>query len=285
MNVEFLKRHKPGKLHITAHTPIVSIGSCFARELKVWLKLHKYTFIETAQGPCAGAGSARYDRVYNTFTLRQEFERAFGTFEPKETYWEFEEDGETRLLDPYRKNIAWEDKDDLISELAEHRETVRQAFIQAEVLVITVGQAEIWYNKTDGSVFPLVPPSQIFDPEIHGFRLSTYEENLLNLERLFELFSNNNPTGHIIITLSPVPLMATFRPLNSLVANTASKSILRTAIETFVQKHSDRITYFPAYEVVAVVENNPFRDDNRHVKREVIDRIMELFEAYFVETL
>jgi hypothetical protein len=150
------------------------------------------------------------------------------------------------------------------------------------VLIVTVGQAEIWYNKTDGYVFPLVPPSKIFDPEIHGFRLSTYEENLSNLERIFELFSNNNPPGHIIITVSPVSLRATFRPVNSIIANTASKSILRAGVEAFVMKHPERVTYFPAYEVVMAAEKNPFKSDNRHVKQEVVDRIMKLFEAWFV---
>ncbi|HBL12196.1 MAG TPA: hypothetical protein DD379_12450 [Cyanobacteria bacterium UBA11162] len=283
LNPEFLRSNRSGQLRITHCTPIASIGSCFAREIKNWLKLNGYSFIETAQGLCAEAGSARYDRVYNTFTLRQEFERAFGKFEPQEVYWEFEERGDVRLLDPYRKGVAWENREEMHRELREHQKNVRKAFTQAEVLIITVGQAEIWYHKNDGYVYPLVPPVQVFDPAIHGFRLSSYEENLANLERTFELFTAHNPTGHIIITVSPVPLRATFRPVNSLVANMASKSILRAAVEAFVTNHPEHITYFPAYEVVMVAEKEPFKDDNRHVKSEVVDRIMQLFEDWFVE--
>ncbi len=285
LDVGFLAAGGPQKRpRIDRSTPIAAIGSCFAREIKEWLQSNGYAFIETATGPCTRHGSARYDRVYNTFSVRQEFERAFGEFDPQEKTWSFEENGEQRLLDPYRKNVAWESVEEMVREQAEHRANVQRAFREAEVLIVTVGQAEIWYNKADNAVYPLVPPAQVFDARKHGFRLTTYEENLANLERMFELFAANNPSGHIIITVSPVPLRATFRPMNSLVANVASKSMLRAVVDTFVNAHPDRTTYFPAYEVVTVTEADPYKDDNRHIRPETVDRIMRLFEAWFVET-
>lgn len=283
LDVAFFQQSRPAAPRITRATPIASIGSCFAREIKVWLKENGYRFVETAHGPCTESGSARYDRVYNTFTLRQEIERAFGRFDPQETCWHFEENGAERLLDPYRKQVAWESREEMQCELAEHRENVRRAFTEAEVAILTVGQAEIWYHKADGYVYPLVPPVEVFDPSRHGFRLSTYEENLANLERVFDLLAANNPRLHVIVSVSPVPLRATFRQMDAVVADTAGKAILRAAVDAFVAGHRDRAVYFPAYELVRVVEPQPFKEDNRHVRREVIDRIMELFESWFVE--
>ena len=282
LSVESLKQYRPDKPRLTRDTPIASIGSCFAREIKLWLKANNYNFIETAEGPGTEAGSARYDRVYNTFTLRQEFERAFGEFNPTEKTWEFAEDDQMRLLDPYRKGVAWESREEMDRELAEHRENVQRAFGEAQVLIMTIGQAEIWYHKSDGYVYPLVPPVQVFDEALHGFRMTTYEENLANLNRVFELFSKNNPTGHIVITLSPVPLRATFRDMNSVIANTASKSMLRAVIDTFVAAHGNRVTYFPAYEVITNLSAAPYEEDNRHVRPDAVDQIMQLFEAWFV---
>jgi len=280
----FLAQRRPDAPRLDRTTPIASIGSCFAREIKVWLQANGYNFIETATGPSAAAGSARYDRVYNTFTLRQELDRAFGTFNPIEDRWQFtDDDGTPRLLDPYRKGVAWDDEREMAAELAEHRANVQQAFTEAAVLIITVGQAEIWYHKEDGYVYPLVPPVQIFDRSKHGFRMTTYEENLANLEHVYNLFTANNPTGHIIISVSPVPLRATFRPTNALIANTASKSILRAVVDAFVNNHPDHVTYFPAYEIVTVADDAPYEDDNRHVRPECVDRIMQLFEAWFVD--
>lgn len=279
---EFLAQPRPAHVRIDRRTPIASIGSCFAREIKDWLKANGFNYIETAEGPCSEDGSARYDRVYNTFTLRQEFERAFDRFEPQETCWEFEDNGKKRLLDPHRKNVAWDDRDEMRRELAEHRENVRRAFSSCGLLIVTVGQSEIWYNKIDGSVYPLVPPVQVYDPARHGFRLAGYEENMANLERVQELFEQNNPAGHVLITVSPVPLRATFRQDNAIVANCASKAILRAAVDAFVARHPQRVTYFPAYEIVTCIEREPFDEDNRHVKVEVVDRIMRSFEAWFV---
>lgn len=280
--VDFLKQQHPNKLRISQSTPIASIGSCFAREIKVWLKNNNYNFIETATGPCTEAGSARYDRVYNTFTLKQEFERAFGNFNPQEKYWEFDEQGENRLLDPYRKGVAWEDKDEMNRELAEHKLNVQKAFSQAEILIMTIGQAEIWYHKADNYVYPLVPPVQVYDKNKHSFRMTSFAENLANLERVYELFVANNTKGHIVISLSPVPLRATFRNMNSVVANSASKSMLRAVLDAFAEKHSERVTYFPAYEIATTFESSKLTDINRHVNPETVETIMRIFESWFV---
>jgi hypothetical protein len=283
MGMEFLSHPPPQRPRITRATPIASIGSCFAREIKKWLTANRYNFIETVTGACAEDGSARYGRVYNTFTLKQEFDRAFGEFAPGERCWKFKEKGQRRWLDPYRKNVAWDDRDEMKRELREHRDNVRRAFSTCGVLIVTVGQSEIWYNKSDGYVYPLVPPARVFDPEQHGFRLAGYEENLANLDHVQRLFEANNASGHMLITVSPVPLRATFRPDNALVANSASKAILRAAVDAFVARHPERVTYFPAYEAVTCVERDPFEADNRHVRADVVDRIMRLFEQWFVE--
>ncbi|MCH8822209.1 MAG: GSCFA domain-containing protein [Planctomycetes bacterium] len=147
---------------------------------------------------------------------------------------------------------------------------------------MTIGQAEIWYNKADNYVYPLVPPEQVFDENRLSFRMTSFQENLANIERVYELFAANNSKGHVVISFSSVPLRATFRDMNAVTANTASKSMLRAVIDAFAEAHSDRVTYFPAYEIVTVLQGTPFEDDNRHVKPEAVDKIMLLFECWFV---
>ena len=283
LNRDFLLNHAGQSLRVDRDTPIASIGSCFAREIKLWLIENGYTYLQTAEGPCTESGSARYDRVFNTYSIRQEFERAFGTFEPEVKCWEVEEDGRTHLLSPYRYCLAWDSKNEMDSELAEHKQAVQKAFTDAKVVIITVGQPEIWYDKRDGSVFPMVPPTEIFDPEIHAFRMSTYQENLENLNRCYELLKQNNPDAHILITVSPVPLRATFRPVNSVIADTGGKSMLRAVVDEFVNTHGDDVVYFPAYEVVRCLTPNPWKADARHVTRETVSSIMSLFEEWFVK--
>lgn len=275
---------QPSHPRIDRDTPIASIGSCFAREIKLWLLRQGYNYLQMAEGPCTEAGSARYDRAYNTFTIRQEFERAFGSFEPIVDCWTFD-DGQVRLLDPYRRNVAWESHEEMRTELEEHRENVRRAFREARVVVITVGQSEIWFDKRDGSVFPLVPPVEVYDKSIHGFRISTFEENVANLERVHDLLIEENPEVSIIITVSPVPLRATFQRRDAISANCASKSMLRAAVERFASTHDQAVTYFPAYEICTSFHENAYEDDCRHVRAEMIDKIMRTFEEWFVRGL
>ncbi len=271
-------------LRITRQTPIASIGSCFAREIKYWLIEHGYRYIVKAEGPCTEAGSARYDRVYNTFTIRQELERASDRFDPAEPVWDFlEKNGKRRLLDPYRKGVAWEDEAEMRNELAEHRRHVLEAFSEAAVLIVTLGQSEIWFNRADGRVYPLVPPAEIYDERRHGFRMTTFAENLENMEAVLALYRALNPSGRLLVTVSPVPLRATFLRTSAVIANTAGKSMLRAVAAELVTRHPGIVEYFPAYEIVAVLERDPFKDDNRHVKPEVVERIMQVFEAWYVD--
>lgn len=284
LDVQFLSRRRSSTLKITRETPIASIGSCFAREIRHWLINHDYTFIQAATGPGTGAGSARYDRVYSTFGIRQELERAFGSFEPLEPYWEIEEGGESHILDPYRYTIAWSSHEERSRELEEHREAVQYAFTQAEVVIITVGQGEIWYDRRDESVFPVLPPIEVYQPDIHHFRCSTYQENLDNLRRCYELLRAHNSSAHIIVTTSPVPLKLTFSQENSVIANCAMKSMLRAVVDEFVRESDERVIYFPAYEVVTQVVSDPFTEDGRHVRRETVNEIMGLFESMYMQS-
>ena len=53
----------------------------------------------------------------------------------------------------------------------------------------------------------------------------------------------------MILTVSPVPLVATAAGKHVLVATTYSKSVLRVACEEVCQKAAD-VMYFPSYEII-----------------------------------
>lgn len=270
----------PRRRLIDKQTPIASIGSCFAREVKDHLVRNGYNYLQTADGPHARHGSAAWDRVYNTFSLRQEFERALGEFSPRTEAWVMP-DG--RRLDPYRKGVTWTDPDAQSADLAHHRRTARRALTECDALVVTVGLNEIWYDKSSGDVFFQVPPRALFDPERHGFRTGTVDENLGNLERMHALLQAANPGCQLLITVSPVPLRATFRKAhNVVVSNVESKATLLVATKMFVADHPETVHYFPSYELVQTAVAEPFEPDNRHVKRSTVAQIMRVFEHAFL---
>jgi len=74
----------------------------------------------------------------------------------------------------------------------------------------------------------------------------------------------------VILTVSPVPLQITQRPIDVMVANTYSKSVLRTAAETAVAK-LPFVTYFPSYESVTLSDRKiAWLDDLIHVSEPIV---------------
>lgn len=276
LNSEFLFADSVGL--VDRDTPIGSIGSCFAAEIKRYLQERDFNYVQTATGKHAEWGSAAWDRVFNTGQLRQEFERALGTFDPVERLWPLAKGG---FGDPYRKSVRFASVEEAEIELEEHRRTAREAFLAVEVMIVTVGLTEIWYNREDGSVFNQVPPVEVFDEDRHGYRVADVAENKENILAAWKLLSAANPGAKMILTVSPVPLRATFRNENVISANAQSKATLLAAVREVVDT-TDDVYYHPSYEITTTVVPEGFEEDNRHVRREVVDEIMKVFEHNFM---
>ena len=150
-----------------------------------------------------------------------------------------------------------------------------------------MGLSEVWYNRDTGNVYWRGIPRLEFDPKRHGFRVTTVEENRENLERIYSIIRAKRPGATIILTLSPVPLVATFRPVSCITANVVSKAVLRVAVDELMRENGTdpELHYWPSYEIVKEYCREPYDDDNRHVKPEIVSRIMDAFaKFYLVET-
>ena len=279
---------KPG-LRITPTTRIASMGSCFAREIKTVLLREGYSYItEETHHPASKHASAAWERVYNTFSMRQIFEYTFGEWDPSVRWWNTPES--SLIQDPYRRIILYENIEMARDDFASHRICSRRALEQAEVLILTLGLTEIWEDIHDSSVICL--PSGPYvneggDMSRYRFRVSKYLENLDNLERIHELMTTHNSSCRIVVTVSPVHLWATFRSdCDVISASCNSKSTLRAVADEFVLRH-DNVFYFPAYEMATIyrplVGESPFTEgrENFHVNQETVEFIMRAFLSYY----
>lgn len=149
---------------------------------------------------------------------------------------------------------------------------------------LTLGLSEVWYNKQSGDVFWRAIPREQFDGSVHGFKVATFQENLDNLERLWSIVRAHKPNASLILTLSPIPLVATFRPVSCITANSASKAILRAALDEFFRRHEDDLNlyYWPAYELITNYFQNPYLEDNRHVAPHILDAVMAKFAEHYL---
>ena len=109
------------------------------------------------------------------------------------------------------------------------------------------------------------------------------EENTNNLDQIYSTIKKYIPNASVIYTLSPIPLMATFRPQSCITANSISKSILRVSLDNVISKNIDKgdLYYFPSYEITKEYFIDPFTEDNRHLKDECTLEIMKIFEESY----
>jgi hypothetical protein len=282
-------RPTPPDLRLDRSTPLASMGSCFAREIKTLLLERGYNYIqEEADHPAAKHASAAWERVYNTFSMRQIFEYTFADWSPSPRWWSTPVSG--RIQDPYRRIILYDSLAEAEEEFARHRLRSRTALTRAQVLILTLGLTEIWQDRA-GQVICLPSGPYVMEGGDMGpyrFRVSRYQENLDNLERIHSLMNAHNPACHLLITVSPVHLWATFRQDQDIIsASCNSKSTLRAVADEFAARHHN-VHYFPAYEMAtiylaAVLGRSIFADgrENFHVSRGTVEYIMDQFMSYY----
>ena len=253
----------PRRPFINKAVPITAFGSCFAAHISEHLLAAGYNVF--GRNLDLDAHIIRFgEGMVNTFSIRQQFEWALHEREFPENLW-FGAHKEIAAVDPAIRAQTYE---------------IMRA---TKVFIITLGLSEIWYDKTSGDAFWRAIPAHLFDERRHGFRLSTPGENYDNLAAILRLIRRLHADASVIFTLSPIPLMATFRPVSCLTANSVSKATLRVAIDQLMRDHQydERLYYFPSYEIVTEFFTDPRDEDNRHVRPELVAFVMETFRRHY----
>lgn len=279
---------------ITQDEPVVTAGSCFAQHVARALSDagFKHLVTETAHPifpPAAAAAngygmfSARYGNLYTARQLHQLLLRAFEVMEPVEVAWTAPSRWPSRVVDPFRPQVqpgGFGSKAELLADRAQHFAAIRRAVKTMKVFVYTLGLTETFEDKRDGAVFPLGPgvAGGTWDPVVYGFRNFGVEETTADLSAALEFIRSKNPDVKIILTVSPVPLNATYCDRHVAVSTAWSKAVLRVAAENAVATF-DRCDYFPSYEVItsSPTAGHYFAEDRREVTAPGVRHVMRLF--------
>lgn len=277
------------KLKIDRQTPIASMGSCFAREIKEVLIEKGFSYIaEETEHPASKHASAAWERCYNLFSMSQIFQYTFSRWEPRLRWWKCPASG--KIQDPYRRIILYDSLEKGQKDFERHRIYSRRALEKAGVLILTLGMTEIWEDMEDGSVICL--PSGPYvneggDMSRYRFRVSRYEENLEILERIHTILAAHNPGCKLVLTVSPIHQWATFRQDTDVIsASCNSKATLRAAADELAARH-ENVFYFPAFEMATIYRPILGRTyfasgrENFHVNRETICFIMDQFVRFY----
>jgi hypothetical protein len=266
---------------------VMSAGSCFASNLVPWLERVGIEYVRTELPHPALAhlpedfGYREFSAAYgNMYTVRQFVQllmRANGEFRPAVDRWV---EG-NRVIDPFRPGLRYPASSDGEFDALTHQHLacVLRAVEHATVLVFTLGLTEAWRSKIDGAVYPVAPGviAGTFDPEKHEFINFSHGEVLGDLIELRAQLGSLNPALRIVLTVSPVPLVATATADHVLIASTYSKSVLRAAAGEAAAT-MDGVEYFPAYELVTGPQTGGrfFESDARSVTAEGIEAVMRV---------
>jgi hypothetical protein len=279
---------------LAATDKIATAGSCFAQEIGRYLG---GLFFQTETAPPRlsederrvrqfGLFSARYGNIYTARQFLQLLQRAYGTFEPRVDFWATDAGG---FVDPFRPSVepgGYASLEELRWDRTQHLAAVRALVEQADAFVFTLGLTEGWRDRRDGAAYPSCPGCGygVHDPQIHEPHNQRSHEVIADLEAAYRLLKAHNPAIRLILTVSPVPLIATLSGQHVLAATTYSKSALRTAAEEFSAGKPD-VCYFPSYEIVTgqYARGRYFSADLRTVTREGVAHVMRCFSAMLMD--
>lgn len=152
---------------------------------------------------------------------------------------------------------------------------------EADVVVITLGLIEAWYDTVTKSYVEF-DSGWLRRRDRDRFRLEilSFEKCKSAVRRTLELLLDGN--RRILMTTSPVVLARTFTNKDIIIANNHSKSVLR-AVAGELSDELDGVDYFPSYEI-ATIGSRPqvWEDDLRHVKPNFVARIMQYVTNVYV---
>lgn len=276
---------------ITASDRVMTAGSCFAQHMTRYMRscgldpmvtepAHPLLSPAQARRWNYGTFTARYGNIYVARQLLQLLQRAYGQFTPKEDLWHA---ADGSLLDPFRPQIqpgGFASQQEFSRDRQQHFAAVRRAFETCDVFVFTLGLTEAWISRQDGAVFALCPGTAggHFDPDHHVFHNFSVTETVGDMNSFLAALRQLNPKVRVILTVSPVPLIASASGRHVLQATTYSKSVLRVAAETLMAQHQG-LFYFPSYEIITGPQARGayLAEDLRSVRESGVAHVMRLF--------
>ena len=283
---------------IRASDKVATMGSCFAQHLARHIAASGLNYYvaepapagmpdEEARGRNFGVFSARYGNVYSVRQALQLFDRAFGLFTPSDAIW-MRSDG--RFVDAFRPGIepaGFGAETAVRDAAADHLARVRDVFASCDWLVFTMGLTEAWRSREDGAVYPIAPgvAGGSYVPEKYEFVNFDVEEIATDLKALISKMRSVNKGAKVLLTVSPVPLIATYEKRHVWESTTLSKSRLRVAADLAERELSD-VIYFPSYEIITspAAGSRYYADDLRQVTEAGVKHVMRLFGTHFFES-
>lgn len=260
---------------------VFTIGSCFARHVEeclasagIEIATRDYHVPKT-EWPYRPQGILN---EYNPASIAQRVQWALKEQSaPRSTICALH-DGVIDLLLPSRQSVSSARADLRRTEIA----ALYSRLKWSDLVVVTLGLIEAWFDREAGVVLSGKPPEAVLKqyPSRFLWYQMDISECTSRLQIAFETLFDRVPNAKVLLTVSPVPLLATFSEDDAITANSYSKAVLRVCAHLLRDKHGS-VDYYPAYEMVEMAGPDAFDNDGVHVRdavvREVTSRMLNLY--------
>ncbi len=132
------------------------------------------------------------------------------------------------------------------------KEKTLQLIENSDVFILTLGVAPAFFDRSTGEF--VLPRRTALNSRVLAekflYRTTSVKENVDNVLHVIKFIRSVSPSIKIIVTVSPVPLMASFEYESAVQADCLSKSTMRLVAHEVVN-HSDisDILYWPSFEI------------------------------------
>lgn len=265
-------------LAFTANQTIFTIGSCFARNIEealfetdVFLPTRMFK-VPKEEWPHRPNGLLN---EYNPGAIAQRIAFALDDKElPEETV--------VPSGDSYSDLTLPGGSDVTIERAFQRRKQINDVYKhlrKSHAVIITLGFVEAWFDEETKIFLNRAPP--------HAFGKkfpSRFTLKRLNVSDVISLLAKpiNSLTElgiKVVLTVSPVPLQATFTASDCVIANEFSKSVLRVSIDNLIA--NPLVDYYPSYEIVRSGGMGAFEIDQVHVRSALVNEITKYMVAIY----
>jgi hypothetical protein len=279
---------------LTMSSRVMSAGSCFAARIAQFIKTSGVNYLaaddraatdDSVREETPNQFSLRYGNIYTVRHLLQLLLRATGVWVTEPPVARDKNGRYRNLARP--AVLSYSSIEALRADDRAHLRNLLTLLGAADVFIFTLGLTEHWVDTAYDLVLPTTPGCGYgeFDPSRHRFRNASLADVADELSQCFGLLQQINPRLKILLTLSPVPLVATYTPTSAIEATFYSKSLLRQAIaQAIAAWPGQNVTYFPSYEIITnphVIGEN-FEPDMRSISAAGVARVMAQFRQRFL---
>lgn len=262
---------------------VFTIGSCFARNIEKYLTDYDLPTMRFSapkvEWPDAGPNGLLNE--YNAGAIAQRIERAFtGQPAPAESIVPHPDGGFIDLLLPGNTAVSRERAFERRIEI----DAIYRGLLEADVVIITLGLIEVWFDTDTGIYLNRIPPAHSVRDEPGRYKLRVMDVS--DVYPLLEAATRRliDAGSKVLMTVSPVPFNTTFSGEDAIVANSLSKAVLRVCAHRLAMNPA--VDYFPSFEIVVSGGLNSFIDDNIHVQDHLVGQVVQhMLKAYAPEPL